>query len=454
VSPADWTGDHYTGSLHPLAAFTKLTLDDAATGLHATLQPRAASGAQVLAEDGGRPLLVMRTLGRGLVYALGSDPAAAPLSTWAYAGSFWRALFAHISGSGSFGKARRTTGSYNGSYYGGSYPGDISPFEQPAQQLPGIGLIGGFLLLYVITVGPINYFILRRRSRLDWAWLTIPAIILLFVGGAYALGYSSKGSRLRLTTGTIVQTVAGSPVATVEGFAGLFAPIRQGYDLQFAGDALISPLQDRGTGLEPLGSGPVVYGGTPSGVRGLQMDPWTSRGFLAEATLPYTTPFTGGLQWAGDTIKGTVQNSGPALADVAVVYGGAVQLLGALPQGGQAGVNLPHTYTPPEPEVLLNQLLGSIEYSSWGQQITAEQRLVRRRAALLDFALTYSSTDNTGEVLLLGWGAPDPLAAGVAGEDPLRESLVLVLGTVPVTGTPALAPTPLPDAVPTGAPVP
>jgi hypothetical protein len=57
-------------------------------------------------------------------------------------------------------------------------------------------------------------------------------------------------------------------------------------------------------------------------------------------------------------------------------------------------------------------------------------------------------------VVLLGWGAPDPRAAGVAGEDPLRESLVLVLGTVPVTGTPALAPTPLPDAVPTGAPVP
>ena len=42
----------------------------------------------------------------------------------------------------------------------------------------------------------------------------------------------------------------------------------------------------------------------------------------------------------------------------------------------------------------------------------------------------------------------------MAGEDPLRESLVLVLGSLPVTGQPQAPPTPLPNAVPTGAAVP
>ena len=66
-----------SGSLRALAAYTKQSLAVPGDGLQTTLQPRAENGGQVAVADGGRPLLVARSLGRGWVYALGSNPAVA-----------------------------------------------------------------------------------------------------------------------------------------------------------------------------------------------------------------------------------------------------------------------------------------------------------------------------------------------------------------------------------------
>jgi hypothetical protein len=42
-------------------------------------------------------------------------------------------------------------------------------------------------LIYVLIVGPANYFILRRRKKLEWTWVTIPVIVLVFLGAEYGM---------------------------------------------------------------------------------------------------------------------------------------------------------------------------------------------------------------------------------------------------------------------------
>lgn len=44
------------------------------------------------------------------------------------------------------------------------------------------------LAAYLIVVGPLNLFILKRTQRRDWAWLTIPAIATLAVTGFWVAG--------------------------------------------------------------------------------------------------------------------------------------------------------------------------------------------------------------------------------------------------------------------------
>ena len=54
--------------------------------------------------------------------------------------------------------------------------------------LPSLALppIGGLLVLlfgYIVLVGPVNYLVLRRLDRREWAWFTVPALIVVFTVG-------------------------------------------------------------------------------------------------------------------------------------------------------------------------------------------------------------------------------------------------------------------------------
>ena len=60
-------------------------------------------------------------------------------------------------------------------------------------QLPSLALppIGGLILLlgaYILLIGPINYLVLVRLDRREWAWFTMPILIIVFGVGAYGFG--------------------------------------------------------------------------------------------------------------------------------------------------------------------------------------------------------------------------------------------------------------------------
>ena len=46
--------------------------------------------------------------------------------------------------------------------------------------LPDVLPIIGFLLIYIALMGPLNYVILNRLNRREWAWVTIPLLIAVF----------------------------------------------------------------------------------------------------------------------------------------------------------------------------------------------------------------------------------------------------------------------------------
>jgi hypothetical protein len=111
------------------------------------------------------------------------------------------------------------------------------------QQLdaPPAGAIGLFLLAYLICLVPVNYAILKRRDRKEWAWVTTPAIVLVFSFLAYGVGWGIKGGQLVLARAGIVEARVGSRVALAESYLGLFSPRKASYDLTVASpDATLS----------------------------------------------------------------------------------------------------------------------------------------------------------------------------------------------------------------------
>ncbi|HHX86774.1 MAG TPA: hypothetical protein GX693_01190, partial [Firmicutes bacterium] len=91
-------------------------------------------------------------------------------------------------------------------------------FLSPAKLFSG-------LLLYILLVGPISYFILKRRQKWEWSWFTIPALAIIFTGAIYAAGSSGRQTELTHYQVNIYDIYQGNQ-ASVESYSGLFIPRR------------------------------------------------------------------------------------------------------------------------------------------------------------------------------------------------------------------------------------
>lgn len=109
--------------------------------------------------------------------------------------------------------------------------------------VPSLPWLGAFLFLYVLLIGPVNALVLGRIGRRELAWVTVPALTIVFAAGSYL------GARTGATeTGTSVtaswwiegqgQQVALASVATANGGT---------LDLTFEGDDWdVTPLFSQG----------------------------------------------------------------------------------------------------------------------------------------------------------------------------------------------------------------
>ena len=81
----------------------------------------------------------------------------------------------------------------------------------------------GFLAVYLILVGPVNYLLLKRRGRKEFLWVTIPFLALMFSGVAYGLARGSRGGTDVRTAGVVFADAYGQKgraVATVSSGSG------------------------------------------------------------------------------------------------------------------------------------------------------------------------------------------------------------------------------------------
>lgn len=100
-----------------------------------------------------------------------------------------------------------------------------------AARLPSIVLVVLLLGTYTVLVGPVNFYLLRKRRRLELAWLTIPAIVAVFSILTYMIGAATKGGLLILREMDYVYTTANENKARAEKVASLFSPKKRAYTM-------------------------------------------------------------------------------------------------------------------------------------------------------------------------------------------------------------------------------
>ncbi len=366
-----------------------------------------------LAVVGDRTIAAEVAIGAGAVTLLGFDPTTGWLAEEDGADTLWRRVLPPRGGA----MVSPMT--------------DDSQLLQAVSQLPSVALppIGVLILLlgaYIVLVGPVTYLVLRRLDRREWAWVTVPALIVGFTVGAYAFGATLRGSDVIVNEVAIVR---GSP-ETGRGagfvYVGVLSPSRTTYQLMIPGGALLSaPISGDFFGGNAGATTLDIVQGDPAYVRDLAVGYGSMRTVRAEVPLVVPT-LEADLRLDGSTLSGTVRNTSDiALDQPALVIGGNVAVLERLEPGATATVSLQLVSQQPWP-TLSEKILGQLGFeASTDSQIRGSVRRSLIDQLTYDPQFGFSGTLPADGPVLLAFSDAAPLAADVAGHVPQRTATVL-----------------------------
>lgn len=368
----------------------------------------------VLAEQDDMPLIVEQSIGRGRVTFVALDLGLSPFGAWIGEKAMWTALL-HSSSS---------------TFVEG--PPDVSPRQWlddrmmnaltnlPALDLPSVRWVVLLLIVYILLVGPANYLILRRARRLEWAWLTIPAMTLTFSVGAYGVGYGLRGGEVILHKLSIIDLMPGAEAARVRTYAGLFSPVKRAYTMTVDGDPLVSLLNPQYNRWGPsAGGGDItVIQGQPTQVRDLAVNQWAMQTFVTESVTQQPVNVQADLVYRDEHILGDVTNAGALpLRDVVVALNGDFTRLGTIEAGQTVEVDFAINTSGNRPGPPLSYQILQNELNN--PSPVGPNREARLKQQMLDsvFGTPYGEVGYTSEAgpLLIAWLAESPTSIQVEG---------------------------------------
>ena len=408
-------------TIDDLSGLSSLAVAAAPAGSAVAAVGRLTGDAVVVASAEDVPLVVVRRSGYGQVIYLAADPAFEPLRSWIDFAAFFRGLMAMPLERPSWAGGFRTNWS----------AANDAVNAIPGLDLPSTFQICGFLALYLIIVGPLNYLILKRLNRRELAWLTIPATVAVFSLGAYLFGYQLRGSTATLHRLAVVQVWPDSDQAQVDAVIGLLSPRRSTYSLEFDRAYLVKPLP-----YQPSVS--AVEQADVSRVSNLRAEIGQVQSFIAQGQIaaPHFESDLTLTNAAGVMVlKGSVSNlSGLNLSQAVLLAPGSVQALGEFAPGDTEQINLllasgratPSQFNnaapvlPPAPgagkpatyypyggyDTTIDDILGGTNYY--------ENKAAFRKYSLLQAAVNSGNGGGRGGgVYLAGWVDSSPLNASI-----------------------------------------
>lgn len=315
--PLEPTGARTVPDLEALAAWLRRPTTEAGalTGSTVVTEGALIEGGLILAAwDDGTPLIVRRALGGGVVDYLTVDPNLAPLRGWAGLGDLWYTL--HTAREPAPGWSRGFT-----DWASAQSAVEILPGFDP---LPDVLPLLLFLLAYIALIGPLNYIVLNRINKREWAWVTIPAFIVAFSAAAYLLGTSIRGTDATLNQLSVVQAFPDADEARVDGVIGMLAPRRGQYTLTAEASALrtIPAAATAGSGLltRDIAASVRIVEADGFAAQDFTVDASYVAGFALEGTVP-APAVRGSAAFTYDSIAGqmTVRGSVTNDLDVALI---------------------------------------------------------------------------------------------------------------------------------------
>jgi len=232
--------------------------------------------------------------------------------------------------------------------------------RQALDQFPGVQpvpfwVVVSLAVVYIAVIGPLDYWFVRRvLKRMEFTWISFPAVVILSSAAAYAMASWLKGDRLLARQAELVDFDLDSRRVRGTSWLAVFSPRMRAYDVRIepikdgavgtAGRARSGTQRDRSSALvswlgmpgesfggmsavaaPPLAWGtPYEFGASLDYLSGVPIPIWSTKHFLARWNRGGTAPLRADLH--GDPIGGltgslTSEMDQP-LEDCLLAYGG------------------------------------------------------------------------------------------------------------------------------------
>ncbi|NDJ60124.1 MAG: hypothetical protein GYB67_03315 [Chloroflexi bacterium] len=437
--------------LGPLAdwlRFAEGDLGDRTVIATGALKPTATALVSLPTATADQPLLARWAVGGGTVDYLSAEPNAEPLRSWDGLDDLWFALITSPGPAPSWSHGIVDNAAARSAV-------EILPGFDP---LPDVLPLCGFLAAYIALIGPLNYMVLNRINRREWAWVSIPIFIVIFSALAWLLGTNLRGNEATLTRLSLVQSWPNLEAARVDSVVGLLSPSRIAYDLGAGPTESLRPIPESAALTNPLGTD------APANVEIVQTEQFTATDFIVDASFIAGFEHTGtveapaisgtarfGTNAAGQPlVRGSVRNDSALTLDAPriITRRGSISLNRptlapgelatfdlVLPLDGEGVVPASAFYYPTDSTINLvasqrwfgtarttTDILGATSQQcdrfrfALNERSAAEQATCRRElfvSAVVDDV--YNANGSGDQVYLIGWHDSAPLALDVAG---------------------------------------
>jgi hypothetical protein len=277
---------------------------------------RLSQGARALVGTDARPIVAERSYGSGLVRFVAFNPKLNPYRGWGAAKDLWSDLLLPAAESKpkhanwiTFGRRGNNSSNRWGVQ---SFLYKLAQIEPPS---PKYFIL--FLVCYVLAVGPVNYLILKWRRKTDLAWLTIPAVVLLFTIVSVTAAQMTRGGDSLMADVSLVELHQGEGIMNVNSGLLIMPTSKGTQQLTFEGrDTYASDLNDGNQTSSASASGNIESERGPREfILRVPMTTWTSGIFRVRSVKEGRPPIVS-AEAAGDAV--TIKNLGGAAMTKAV----------------------------------------------------------------------------------------------------------------------------------------
>ncbi len=187
------------------------------------------------AADGKRPVIIRAPTGLGQVVFVAVDLDRPPFSDWADRPRLIEKL---VQGDAEQQQDRSTSSGPTGQLVHLGYDDLSGQLRTAAEQYSGVGLVpfswvAGLIVVYILLIGPADYFLLRDvLRRMSWTWVTFPIIVVVFCSLAVVLHRTFKASGVKLNQIDLVDIDLDRSLARGTTWTHLYSPKSAIYDLQ------------------------------------------------------------------------------------------------------------------------------------------------------------------------------------------------------------------------------